>query len=335
MKILVTGGAGFIGSHTCVELLNQGYEPVVIDNYSNSNPVVFDRIKKITGKNVKFYEGDIRDKEILRKIFKENDIFGTIHFAGLKAVGESVEKPLMYYENNVTGTLNLLEVMNENDVRNIIFSSSATVYGEPSEIPLTEKADLGPTNPYGQSKLMVEHIMQDLYKAENNWNIVLLRYFNPVGAHESGLIGEDPNGKPNNLFPFIVQVLIGKREMLSVFGDDYDTPDGTGVRDYIHILDLVDGHISALDLLKKECGLEIINLGTGAGYSVLQIIKEFEKATGKAVPYKVTERRSGDIATSYADPEKALNKMNWKAKYSIDKMCVDMWNWQVKNPAGY
>ena len=334
--ILVTGGAGYIGSHTCVELLNNNYEVVVIDNLSNSSKESLNRVKEITGKDVKFYEGDINDKELLKKIFSENNIDSVIHFAGLKAVGESVVKPLEYYSNNIGGTLILLEVMKEYNVKNIIFSSSATVYGDPIEIPITENCPKGKcTNPYGWTKSMLEQIFMDLYKADNTWNVVLLRYFNPIGAHKSGLMGEDPNGIPNNLMPYVTQVAAGKLKELGIFGNDYDTKDGTGVRDYIHVVDLANGHVKALDKIKEECGLKIYNLGTGTGYSVLDIVNNFIKATGVDVPYSIKPRRSGDIATCYCDPSKAKSEMGWVAKNDIYDMCKDAWNWQSKNPNGY
>ena len=336
MAVLVTGGAGFIGSHTCVELIDKGYDVVVVDNLSNSSEVSIDRVREITGKDIKFYRGDIRDKEKLDEIFKSEDIESVIHFAGLKAVGESVEKPWEYYENNISGTLILIDSMRRVGVKNIIFSSSATVYGDPAEIPITENCPKGQcTNPYGWTKSMLEQILSDIQRADNEWNVILLRYFNPIGAHESGMIGEDPTGIPNNLMPYISQVAVGKLEKLGVFGDDYDTPDGTGVRDYIHVVDLARGHVKALDMIEKNCGLEVYNLGTGTGYSVLDIVKAFERANGVEIPYEIKPRRAGDIATCYADPTKAREKLGWEAVYGIEDMCRDSYNWQKKNPNGY
>lgn len=336
MLILVTGGAGYIGSHTCVELLNAGYEVVVIDNFVNSNEKSLERIKQITGKSFKFYEGDISDSVILEKIFRQNNIECCIHFAGLKAVGESVEKPLEYYKNNVGGTLVLLEAMKKHNVKNIIFSSSATVYGNPKTMPISEECPKGLcTNSYGWTKSMLEQIFIDIQNSDPVWNIILLRYFNPIGAHKSGLIGEDPNGIPNNLMPYITQVASGKLKELGVFGNDYDTPDGTGVRDYIHVVDLACGHVKALNKIKENCGLEIYNLGTGKGYSVLDIVKNFEKATGVKIPYSIKPRRAGDIATCYCDPSKAERELGWKAENDIFDMCKDSWNWQSKNLNGY
>ncbi len=335
-SILVTGGTGYIGSHTVLQLLDAAFEVIILDNFSNSSDESLKRVEKITGKQAKLYEGDIRDAELLHTIFKSHNIDGVIHFAGLKAVGESVELPLKYYENNVYGTLNLCKVMSEHGVKNIVFSSSATVYGDPIELPLHENLPTGtPTNPYGQSKLMVELMLKDLYKADNEWNIVLLRYFNPAGAHPSGLIGEDPNGIPNNLMPFITQVATGKREFLSVFGDDYDTPDGTGVRDYIHVDDLANGHLKALNKLNQKAGLVTYNLGTGQGYSVLEMVTNFEKASGQKVPYKITPRRSGDVAACYADPKLAAEELGWTAEKGLKEMCEDSWRWQSTNPNGY
>lgn len=330
MKILVTGGAGYIGSHTCVELLNSGYEIVVLDNFSNSKPKVLDNIKKITGKDFKFYEGNLIDEDFVNRIFDENDIDGVIDFAAFKAVGESVSKPVDYYINNVSTILNLLRCMNNHNVRKLVFSSSATVYGDPKIIPISEECPTGgTTNPYGTSKLMVEQILKDLYISNNDWDIAILRYFNPVGAHESGLIGESPVGKPNNLMPFISKVAKGQLECLSVFGDDYNTPDGTGVRDYIHVVDLALGHIKALEKLEKENkGLFIYNLGTGVGYSVLDMIKTFEKVNNVKVNYKIVERRSGDIATCYSDPSKIKNELGWEAKKTLEDMCKDSWNFE-------
>ena len=332
MSILVTGGAGYIGSHTAVELLNAGREIVIVDNFSNSKPEVLEKIKKITGKEIKFYELNYLDREALEKVFQENNIEAVLNFAGYKAVGESVQKPLEYYENNISGAIVLLEVMKKYNVKKFIFSSSATVYGEPERIPLTEECKIGgTTNPYGTTKLFIEQILQDLYKSDNTWDIAILRYFNPVGAHESGLIGEEPQGIPNNLMPYVVRVASGQLEQLSVFGNDYDTPDGTGVRDYIHVVDLAKGHIKALEKLEKEeTGIYIYNLGTGIGYSVLDMIKAFEKATGKTVKYKIAPRRAGDIATCYSNPEKARKELEWKAENTLEDMCKDSWNY-IKN----
>ena len=330
MKILVTGGAGYIGSHTCVELLNEGYDIAVIDNFSNSKKEVIDKIKSITNKEFNFYEGDCQNKEILRKIFKENDISSVIHFAGFKAVGESVQKPIMYYRNNIDSTLSLLEVMNEFDVKKIVFSSSATVYGNPKSLPIKEDFPLSTTNPYGSTKLMIEDILRDLYKSDNNWSIAILRYFNPIGAHESGLIGEDPNGIPNNLMPYIVKVATGELSCLSVFGNDYNTHDGTGVRDYIHVVDLAKGHIKAIEKVLKDTGCDAYNLGTGNGYSVLDLVNTFKKVNNIDVKYKIVERRPGDIDACYADPEYAKEKLNWEAKLGIEDMCRDSYNF-VKN----
>lgn len=332
--ILVTGGAGYIGSHTIVELLNKDYQVVVIDNLCNSSLEAIKRVEKITGKEVKFYEGDIRDHELLENIFTNHKIDAVIHFAGLKAVGESCRIPLTYYENNINGTLVLLEVMKKHNCKTIIFSSSATVYGNPERLPLDEECHLSTTNPYGSTKLMLETILTDLYKADNTWKVILLRYFNPVGAHSSGEIGEDPQGIPNNLMPFVAQVATGKLEKIHVFGNDYDTQDGTGVRDYIHVVDLALGHIAALEHI-KDPGVHIYNLGTGKGYSVLDIIHAFEKACGKTLPYVIDPRRPGDIATCYASAKKAERDLHWVAKYNLDDMCVSQWNWQSKNPFGY
>ena len=336
MAILVTGGTGYIGSHTVVELQNNGYDVVVLDNLSNSSVKSLDRVKAITGKDVKFYEGDIRDRKILEKIFDNETIDSCIHFAGLKAVGESVEKPWEYYDNNITGTLTLVDEMRKHGVKNIIFSSSATVYGDPAQIPITEECPKGQcTNPYGWTKSMLEQILSDMQKADNEWNVVLLRYFNPIGAHQSGTMGENPNGIPNNLMPYITQVAVGKREELGVFGNDYDTPDGTGVRDYIHVVDLADGHVKALKKIEENAGLCIYNLGTGTGYSVLDIVKNFEEANNLKIPYSIKPRRAGDIATCYADPTKAKKELGWEAKYGIKEMCADSWRWQKNNPNGY
>ena len=334
--ILVTGGAGYIGSHTVLQLLEQNYGVVVLDNLANSSAESLRRVESITGKSVTFVQGDIRDTTVLDSIFSEHKIDSVIHFAGLKAVGESVQKPLEYYENNMYGTLTLCKAMRQHNVKNIVFSSSATVYGDPVALPLHEKMATGhPTNPYGMSKLMVEHMLTDLYASDEEWNIVLLRYFNPVGAHESGLIGEDPNGIPNNLMPYISQVATGKLEQLSVFGDDYDTEDGTGVRDYIHVVDLAAGHLKALDRLELNMGLDVYNLGTGQGYSVLEMIKAFEKASGQTVNYKIAPRRGGEVAACYADPTLAAQELNWNAGKTLEDMCQDVWHWQSKNPQGY
>lgn len=337
MSILVTGGTGYIGSHTVVELQNAGFEAVIVDNLSNSKPLVLDRIEAITGKRPGFYNADIRDKEALAKIFKENpDIEAVIHFAGLKAVGESVAKPLEYYDNNIHGTLSLLEAMRDAGVKNIVFSSSATVYGDPAFVPITEECPKGTcTNPYGWTKSMLEQILSDLTVPDKEWNVILLRYFNPIGAHKSGTMGEDPSGIPNNLMPYITQVAVGKRDHLNVFGNDYDTHDGTGVRDYIHVVDLAVGHVKALNKIREKCGLKIYNLGTGHGYSVLDIVKAFEKASGVKIPYEITARRPGDIATCYADASKAKAELGWEAQYGIEEMCEDSWRWQKNNPEGY
>ncbi|MBE5936984.1 MAG: UDP-glucose 4-epimerase GalE [Lachnospiraceae bacterium] len=336
MSILVTGGAGFIGSHTVVELLNAGYEVVVVDNLCNSSKESLVRVEEITGKSCVFYESDIRDKEALCRIFEQEGVEACIHFAGLKAVGESVEKPLMYYDNNINGTLVLLEVMKKYNVKNIVFSSSATVYGSPKEIPITENCPKGDiTNPYGHTKSMLEQILSDVYKADNEWNVILLRYFNPIGAHKSGRIGENPNGIPNNLMPYITQVAVGKLKCLGVFGNDYPTHDGTGVRDYIHVVDLALGHVKALEKIKNKSGLCIYNLGTGKGYSVLDIVKNFEEASGCSIPYEIKPRRAGDIAECYADVSKARDELGWVAEYDIKDMCSDSWRWQHNNPNGY
>jgi len=335
MKVLVTGGAGYIGSHTCVELLNNDYEVVVVDNLCNSSKESLNRVKQITGKEVIFYQDDVLDEAALAKIFSEQAIDAVIHFAGLKAVGESVEKPLEYYQTNLTGTLVLFKVMRNFNVKNFVFSSSATVYGDPHTVPITEEFPLSATNPYGRSKLIIEEISNDLYIADKEWNIALLRYFNPVGAHKSGLIGEDPNGIPNNLIPYISQVAVGKREKLSVFGGDYDTPDGTGVRDYIHVVDLARGHIKALEKLTTKPGLVTYNLGTGQGYSVLEMVRAIEQASGKKVPYQIVARRPGDIATCFADPAFAEQEIGWKAEHDLTQMAEDTWRWQSNNPDGY
>lgn len=336
MRILVTGGAGYIGSHTCVELLNEGYEVVIIDNLYNSNQKAVDRIEKITGKKVKFYKEDLLDKEAVRKVFDENEIDAVIHFAGLKAVGESVHKPVEYYRTNIGSTLNLVEEMRAHGVKNIIFSSSATVYGDPAEIPITENCPKGTcTNPYGWTKWMQEQILTDLHTADPEWNVILLRYFNPIGAHESGLIGEDPKGIPNNLLPYVAQVAIGKLKEINVFGNDYPTPDGTGVRDYIHVVDLARGHVKAIERFEKKDGVFVCNLGTGHGYSVMDVIHAFEKACGKELPYVMRPRRDGDVATCYSSPAKAEKELGWKAQFDLIDMCRDSWNWQQKNPNGY
>lgn len=336
MKILLTGGAGFIGSHTIVELDKAGYEFVVVDNLVNSKQEALKRVEKIIGKPVPFIKADVRDKEALDKVFQQHKIDAVIHFAGLKAVGESVEKPLEYYENNMNATFILLNVMRENNCKNIIFSSSATVYGDPAIIPITEECPKGRcTNPYGQTKSMLEEVLMDVQKADNSWNVVLLRYFNPIGAHQSGLIGENPNGIPNNLMPYITQTAIGIRKELGVFGNDYDTPDGTGVRDYIHVCDLASGHVAALEAIKRNCGIAIYNLGTGHGYSVLDVVKAFESANNLKVPYSIKPRRAGDIATCYCNPLKAKQELGWEAKYGIEDMCRDSWNFQKNNPKGY
>ncbi len=334
MTVLVTGGAGFIGSHTVVELQNAGYEAVVVDNLSNASEESLRRVEKITGKKVKFYNADVRDRAALERIFSEQKIDWVIHFAGLKAVGESVRKPLEYYDNNLVSTLVLLETMRAFNVKNFVFSSSATVYGEPERLPLDEECHLSTTNPYGATKLMQEGILKDLYVSDPTWNIALLRYFNPVGAHESGLIGEDPKGIPNNLMPYVAQVASGKLKEIGVFGNDYPTPDGTGVRDYIHVVDLAKGHVAAIRAL-KESGVHIYNLGTGKGYSVLDMIHAFEKACGKTLPYSIKPRRAGDVPACYATSEKAARELGWRAEYDLEKMCKDQWNWQKNNPNGY
>ena len=327
MSILVTGGAGFIGSHTVVELLENNEDVIVVDNLSNSKKEALNRVEEITGKSLTFYKTDLLNKKGLDKIFSNHEIDSVIHFAGYKAVGESVEKPLMYYHNNITGTIYLCEVMKEHGVNNIVFSSSSTVYGDPKEVPVQEHFPVSATNPYGRTKLFIEEILRDLYTANESWNVALLRYFNPVGAHPSGRIGEDPNDIPNNLMPYITQVAVGKLEKLSVFGDDYPTPDGTGVRDYIHVVDLAKGHLSALEKLKENPGVVTYNLGTGTGYSVLDVVKAFEKASGKEIPYKITDRRAGDIAINFADPSKAEEELCWKAEYDLVDMCRDSWRW--------
>ncbi len=336
MKILVTGGAGYIGSHTCVELLEHGYEVVIVDNLYNSSQKAIDRIEEITGKTVTFYEVDLLDQNELDYIFDTEVIDAVIHFAGLKAVGESVSKPIEYYHNNITGTLNLTSVMRDHNVKNIIFSSSATVYGDPAFIPVTEECPKGtPTNPYGWTKWMLEQILTDLHTSDAEWNVVLLRYFNPIGAHKSGLIGEDPKGIPNNLVPYVAQVAVGKRDCLGVFGNDYKTHDGTGVRDYIHVVDLAKGHVKAIDKLAEGADVRIYNLGTGNGYSVLDVVHAYEKACGHEIPYEIKERRAGDIDETYSDPTKANEELGWKAEYNMDDMCADSWKWQSTNPDGY
>lgn len=339
MKVLVTGGAGYIGSHTCVSLLESGYEVVIVDNLVNSKQEAVRRMEEIAGKKVAFYEKDVCDKQAMEEIFNKENIGAVIHFAGLKAVGESVRLPLRYYQNNLTSTLVLLEVMKEHGVHNLVFSSSATVYGDPATVPITEEFPLSTTNPYGSTKLMIEMILKDIAKADPEFNPILLRYFNPIGAHESGRIGEDPNGIPNNLVPYITQVAIGKLEKLRVFGDDYPTPDGTGVRDYIHVVDLAEGHVAALKLFgedgKANCGLRIYNLGTGKGYSVLDMVKAFGKAVGRPIPYEIVARRPGDIPACYADCTKAKKELHWEAKKTLDDMCADSWRWQSQNPNGY
>ena len=336
MNILVTGGAGYIGSHTCVELLNAGYDVVIIDNLYNSNQKAVDRIEEITGKKVKFYEVDLMDRAAVKRVFDENKIDAVIHFAGLKAVGESVHKPIEYYRTNIGSTLNLTDEMRAHGCKNIIFSSSATVYGDPAEIPITENCPKGTcTNPYGWTKWMQEQILTDIHTADPEWNVILLRYFNPIGAHKSGLIGEDPKGIPNNLLPYVAQVAIGKLPEINVFGNDYDTPDGTGVRDYIHVVDLARGHVKAIERFAKKDGVFICNLGTGHGYSVLDVIHAFEKACGKELPYVIRERRPGDIATCYSSPAKAEKELGWTAEFDLEDMCRDSWNWQQKNPNGY
>ena len=336
MKILVTGGAGFIGSHTLIELVEAGHTPVVVDNLSNSSPKAIERVEKIVGKTIPFYNVDIRDREGLEKVFAENTFDCCIHFAGLKAVGESVQKPWEYYENNIGGTLVLVDVMRKHGCKNIIFSSSATVYGAPETMPITEDCPKGTvTNPYGWTKYMLEQVLSDIQKADPEWNVVLLRYFNPIGAHKSGTIGEDPNGIPNNLMPYITQVAVGKLPQLGVFGNDYPTHDGTGVRDYIHVVDLAKGHVCAIQAIAKKCGLGIYNLGTGQGYSVLDLVKAFEAATGVKVPYVIKPRRSGDVAECWSDPSKAAKELGWKAQYGVEEMCEDAWRWQKNNPNGY
>lgn len=335
MKILVTGGAGYIGSHTCVELLNAGYDIVVLDNLCNSSEKSLNVVKEITGKDFPFYKVDLLDYDAVEKVFEENKIDAVIHFAGLKAVGESVSIPITYYHNNITGTLNLVDIMQKHGVFNIVFSSSATVYGMPKTVPITEDFPLSTTNPYGSTKLMIERILEDIHTSNPKWSITLLRYFNPIGAHKSGKMGEDPKGIPNNLLPYVAQVAVGKLEYVHVFGNDYPTKDGTGVRDYIHVVDLALGHIKAIEKKANIPGVHIYNLGTGNGYSVLEIVKAFSKACGKDLPYKIEARRPGDIAECYADPSKALNELGWKATRGIAEMCEDSWRWQSNNPNGY
>jgi len=335
MKILATGGAGYIGSHTCVELLENGHEVIVVDNLSNSKEEAIRRVREITGRDLSFYKADLLDRDALEKIFSRHKIDAVIHFAGLKAVGESTKMPLEYYHNNITGTLVLCDVMRKHGVKTLVFSSSATVYGNPKTVPITEDFPLSATNPYGRTKLMIEEILSDFYAADKSWNIVLLRYFNPVGAHRSGKIGEDPRGIPNNLFPYISQVAIGKLKELSVYGNDYPTPDGTGVRDYIHVVDLASGHLKALEKICGKQGLSVYNLGTGCGYSVLEAIAAFSKACGRKIPYKIVARRPGDIAACYADPAKANRELDWNALRGLDEMCADAWRWQTMNPNGY
>lgn len=336
MSILITGGAGYIGSHTCVEFLNAGYDVIVVDNFVNSSMESVNRVQKITGKKLKFYEGDVLDAALLEKIFTENKIEAAVHFAGLKAVGESVHIPLSYYRNNLDSTLTLLETMSRHGVKKLVFSSSATVYGAPKTVPIREDAPVGGvTNPYGRTKVIIEDILRDLYTADNGWSIALLRYFNPIGAHESGLIGEDPNGIPNNLMPYITQVAVGKLPELQIYGDDYPTVDGTCVRDYIHVVDLARGHLKAVARVEAHTGVEAFNLGTGVGYSVFGVVRAFEKATGIKIPKKVVGRREGDVPECYADAGKALSELSWKAGFDIERMCADSWRWQKKNPNGY
>ncbi len=334
-KILVTGGAGFIGTHTVIELIQAGHQVVVVDNLVNSNRKSLEVVERITGVEIPFYEADIRDTDTLRDIFKQEEPTGIIHFAGLKAVGESTRIPLAYYDNNIAGTVSLLKAMEENNCKNIIFSSSATVYGDPHTVPILEDFPLSVTNPYGRTKLMLEKILTDIYKADSEWNVVLLRYFNPIGAHESGDLGENPNGIPNNLLPYVTQVAVGKLEQVQVFGDDYDTEDGTGVRDYIHVVDLAKGHVAALKKIQKGSGLNVYNLGTGKGYSVLEIIQNMEKAVGRPIPYRIVDRRPGDIAACYSDPAKAKAELGWEAELGITQMCEDTWRWQSKHPNGF
>lgn len=335
MNILVTGGTGYIGSHTCIQLIQAGITPIILDNLYNSKKLVLERIAQVTGVTPQFYQGDIGDSELLERIFAQHEIASVVHFAGLKAVGESVEKPLMYYQNNVAGTLNLVQAMDKARVKSLIFSSSATVYGDPASVPIREDFPTSATNPYGRSKLMVEECLTDFQHANPDWSITLLRYFNPVGAHESGLLGEDPQGTPNNLLPFVAQVAVGRREKVGVFGNDYPTPDGTGVRDYIHVVDLADGHLAALNKVGLQAGLHIFNLGTGQGNSVLDMIAAFSKTVGKPIPYQIQPRRAGDIAECWADPSYAEQVLDWKATRSLETMVEDTWCWQSKNPNGY
>ena len=335
MAILITGGAGYIGTHAMVEFLNAGREIVCVDNFSNSKPEALERVKKITGKDFKFYKVDLLDYDALEEVFKENDIDSCIHFAGLKAVGESCEKPLLYYHNNLTSTFNLCELLSKYNAKRIVFSSSATVYGKPASVPITEDFPTSTTNPYGETKLMIERMLTDLYAADNEWSISILRYFNPIGAHKSGLIGEDPKGIPNNLLPYVAQVATGKRECLSVFGNDYNTHDGTGVRDYIHVVDLAKAHLQAIERAEQVTGVEKFNVGTGEGYSVLDIVKAYEKTTGAKINYKIVARRPGDIDECYADPKKAYEVLGWKAENTIEDMCRDSYRWQSNNPNGY
>ena len=337
MNILVTGGAGYIGSHTCIELLEAGFTPIVFDNLSNSSTVALDRVEEITGKKITFIQGDVRDPEALDQVFSQHDIYAVIHFAGLKAVGESVEKPIMYYDNNVSGSITLFGSMERNNVSRVIFSSSATVYGDPATVPITEDFPTSTTNPYGGSKLIIEDVLKNIHIAHKDWNIALLRYFNPVGAHKSGLIGEDPSDIPNNLMPYISGVAVGKLEQLSIFGGDYPTVDGTGVRDYIHVVDLAKGHVKALQAFENKAvdNLYTVNLGTGKGYSVLEMVEAFKKASGKSIAYQITDRRAGDIACCYADPAYAKKLIDWEATFGIQAMCDDTWKWQSNNPQGY
>ena len=335
MKVLVTGGTGYIGSHTVLELLNEGCDVTVLDNLANSSAESLERVEQITGKHPEFVQGDIRDAKLLTELFGKEKFDAVIHFAGLKAVGESTQKPLLYFDNNIIGTLTLLNAMNEAGCKNIIFSSSATVYGKPETVPIREDFPTSATNPYGRTKLMIEEMLKDIYAADKEWNIILLRYFNPIGAHESGMIGEDPNGIPNNLLPYIAKVAIGKLKQINVFGNDYETPDGTGVRDYIHVVDLAKGHVKALNKIGEKPGLKVYNLGTGNGYSVLEMIDAFGKACGKELPYEICDRRPGDIDMCYADPSLAYEELGWKAERGIEEMCADGWKWQSRNPDGY
>lgn len=335
MKILVTGGAGYIGSHTCVELINAGHEVVIVDNLCNSSMESVKRVEEITGKDIEFYKVDIRDRDKMTQIFSANEFEAVIHFAGLKAVGESCEKPLEYFINNISGTLVMLDIMSKHNVKKIVFSSSATVYGSPETVPIKEDFPLSVTNPYGRTKLMLEEILQDIYESDKEWNIILLRYFNPIGAHRSGRIGEDPNGIPNNLLPYITKVAIGELPVLNVFGDDYPTEDGTCIRDYIHVVDLAEGHVKAIESMTDHPGVRIYNLGTGKGYSVLEVIRNFERASGKKVPYRIAPRRAGDVPVCYADASLAKKEIGWEARYGIEEMCRDSWNWQFHNPKGY